>query len=432
MQVYIQQLINNEPSYRWFLGSDDALSYQEFTGGKAELADFVKSYQDIKRWILMIPGVDCLMKQLSFGEQERKHILKAIPYLLEETVLSDVDELHLVTGKAEKNHIDVIAIEEQKLADSLEELESIGITPQYCFAEQTLLLAQQLLGQSISSHHDEEEAGGANEANDSASLQPWFIHAFDDYGLVALSQQVFAVEWANMDLAIELLVEQFGEPSSVQLQGETEVCEKWQSHWPEKLQANITLKLQAYSDAVTSVLSKPATAQQFNLLKGSFARTVDWLSMVKPWRWVLVALVIAYFVQVGFMWSQKAQLEKTFQAQEENKEALFRQAIPRGNIVDHQKQLQRELDRAQSGGSSDLFILSLEKIGQQLAKAGVKTTNSMQYEAKTGVTRLDFLVQDYDSLQAVIADLKAAGFTVDINNSNAQDDMLRVRLNVKP
>ena len=158
MKVYIQQLINNEPSYRWFLGSDDALSYQEFTGGKAELADFVKSYQDIKRWILMIPGVDCLMKQLSFGEQERKHILKAIPYLLEETVLSDVDELHLVTGKAEKNHIDVIAIEEQKLADSLEELESIGITPQYCFAEQTLLLAQQLLGQSISSHHDEEEA----------------------------------------------------------------------------------------------------------------------------------------------------------------------------------------------------------------------------------------------------------------------------------
>ncbi|MCK5880610.1 MAG: hypothetical protein KAG18_01970 [Sinobacterium sp.] len=420
MQVFIQKQLNAEQPYQWYLGSDQALAFERFSGELSDLQEFSKNYQHIKQWVLLLPAVDCIVKYLPFTEQERKHIAKAIPYLLEETVLTDVDDLHLISDKPEKNQVAIAAVDKQLLNQALDTLESIGIRPTSTLPEQVLFASQGI--------QNELAAQGSDAV-------VWQLIVLDEYYLLRAGKTLYALELAQISLTIELLSAQLDEaskPSSIQVFAHEGAAQELIDVLPEAWSSLVDLKSFDYAEAVQGVTSHAVVLQKYNFLKGQFARTVNWLSIVKPWRSVLIALCAVYCVQVGFMWVEKDRLQTRFDAQQIEKDALFREAIPRGNIVDHQKQLQRMLNAVEGGGSSDaLFIEWLDRMGSVMAAAGVQSFNSIQYESKSTLMRLDFLVDDYDTLQKIITQLKEKGFEVDIQNSNAQDAVLRAKLNVK-
>lgn len=418
MQVFIQKQLNEEQPYQWYLGSEQSLSFECFSGQLSDLQSFADNYKHIKQWVLLLPAVDCVVKYFSFTDQEKKHISKAIPYLLEETVLSDVDDLHLINDKPQKNRVGVAAIDKAILGQELDRLESIGIHLSGALPEQVLFASQVIQKHLVS---DEGE-------------NLWQLIALDDYYLLSIGDNIYALEPSQLSLALELLLMQGGEnsPSTIQLFASDETAENLLQNLPESLHPLIQRQPFDYAEIVQGVVVQAATLQKYNFLKGQFARTVNWLAMLKPWRSVLIALFAVYCVQVGFMWAEKVRLQSRFDEQQAQKDSLFRQVIPRGNIVDHQKQLQRELDRLKGGGNTNaLFIEWLERMGSVMADAGVQSFNSIQYESKSSLMRLDFLVADYDTLQKIIAQLKKKGFEVEIQNSNAQDNELRARLNVK-
>jgi len=414
MQVFLHKQAGQAQDYSWYLGSEASISFERFTGSLEQLAEFAKEYQQVKQWVLLLPGIDCIDKTLSFEEQERKHILKALPYLLEENLLSDVDELHLVADKPEKSSVHVVGIDQQVLQKSLDELEQIGISLSACLPEQCLL-------SNIQQNTDES----------------WQLLQLPNYLLMGIQGEFFAVENEHAGLAFDLLQVKFEAQAPTQLlafaesDAELEQLERLLASLPESIQAITQIERFNYPELAANTLQSQVLLQRYNLLKGAFARTVNWLQLVKPWRSVLIALLAIYVLQLSLMWFESNQLAERFEQQQAQKDELFRKVIPRGNIVDHQKQLERELAKLEGGGRGQVFIEWLEQAGKALADAKVQDVNSIQYEAKTSMLRLDFLVADYDSLQAIIANLKGQGFEVEIQNSNAQDDKLRARLNVQ-
>ena len=423
MQVFIQKQINAEQPYQWFLGSDESLSFERFSGQLSDLANFAANYRQVKQWVLLLPAVNCIVKSLSFSEQERKHIAKAVPYLLEESVLTDVEELHLISDKPQKSQVEVAAIDKHLLSQELSDIEGIGIHLSSALPEQALWASQKLVGQV------KEQDTEAVLDNVPAQRQ---IIVLNDYYLIRTEGVNYAIEPAQLPLALSLLeTDSTDSTLTIDVFASDQGFATLTQVLPEALIEHLSHHSFNYAETVQGLMSQAAVVQKYNFLKGQYARTINWLSLLKPWRSVLIALLAVYCVQMGLMWSENQSLQARFDAQQVEKDSLIRQVIPRGNIVDHQKQLQSELDRIQAGGGDSLFIDRLERIGSVLAAAGVQSINSMQYDTNNALTRLDFLVTDYDSLQKIIAELKIKGFEVDIQNSNAQDDLLRTRLNVK-
>lgn len=420
MQVFIQKQLNKQQPYQWYLGYDEALSFERFSGQLSDLQSFADNYQHIKQWVLLLPAADCISKYLRFSEQERKHIAKAIPYLLEETVLTDVEGLHLISDKPEKNKVAVNAIDKTLLNYELDVFDNIGIHLTYVLPEQ-VLFTDKIFSREVAD-------------TESSSTDHWQLIALDDYSLLRIEEATFAIEPEHLNLALDISLGKVDSSKTVLI--DLYVSELKQAELFEYLSDHIKPLIHThtfdYASTVQGIVTQANIVHKFNFLKGSFARTVNWLSMLKPWRSVLLALFAVYCVQVSFMWVEKDNLQKIFDAQQTKKEALFRQVKPRGNIVDYQKQLERELTALQGGGSGDVqFIEWLDRMGSVMAGAGVQSFNSIQFESKSSLMRLDFLVPDYDTLQNIIAKLKEKGFEVEIQNSNAQDDALRARLNVK-
>ena len=171
-------------------------------------------------------------------------------------------------------------------------------------------------------------------------------------------------------------------------------------------------------------------AKTWNLLTGKLSSAPQWLAVLKPWRWLGLSFAAMCLLHVSLLGFDTWQLKKRHHALSVEMDSVFRQAIPSGHIVDHKKQLSQELKKVMGGGSGLRFMSKINRLGAVLAAHQVTNINTLNYEQDKNELRLDFLIKDYDALQQVISELKAQGLMAEIQNSNAQNDSLRVRLKI--
>lgn len=392
-----------DDEFHWFVTSDEAVVPEVLRGSLSELAGYCKSHEHIRNWVLIAPALDLASRTLHFSAKEKKHIQKAMPYLLEETLLTEADELFYVSDKPANDHVDVVALDESKLQGWLDELEQAGVRVNYCLPELKLL--------------------AADEAD-------WLLYYRQGEFILQADHQCAAFEAEHLPLSLELLSENFSKlPQSIHLLADSdEALAQALGSIPEALQHLLHTEILPYAKLLQQGFSRGSRI--WNLLRGKFARSQEWQRLVKPWRWVIISLLLVLLLQVGMMAVETAQYKKRQQVLQTQMDSLIRQVIPRGNIVDHRKQLERELRKLEGGGSSAGFAEMINSTGAVLAKHQIQSLNSLTYEQEKNELRLDLLVDNYDKLQAIMADMKAASINVEIQNSNAQGDQLRARLRV--
>ena len=462
MLAIIQTSFLDSDFFRWHIG--DSIDHcQSFSGNLEQLAAAAQQEDALQQVVLVISSLDCIFKTIPFAQQERKHIVKALPFLLEESILSDVDGLQLVNAKPAAAKVELAATDAEQLQKLLARLSTIGITPTLCIPEQALVMPMLHLIQPTETAEPQSERQNtavSNSADIDAAIdagsdagigaEALYCIVLDDSALLVDADAVYPVDHDHITLAISQYAQQPGlqghalhilaQDSQLDLAHslynslDTELKDHGNTSEPAlqlSLQSFNYAKLIASFIVTQSPLQQATAIRPFNFLQGQFAQSLNWFSMLKPWRFVLLFAAVVYLAQMLFLSVHNTQIEQQLLAQRAEMDAIFRQAIPRGNIVDHQKQLQRKLQQLSQNGSGQQFIGWLNRAGQVLADAEVEQLNSLLYDAKTSTMRLDFLVQDYDRLQTIINALQAAGFDTEIKNSNAQDDQLRASLSLK-
>lgn len=399
MNVFIRRYKDN---YHWFSTSDLHLvsSYQ---GSLEELAAFYSVHPAVKSWVLVAPALDTASRVIAFTEKERKHIAKAIPFLLEDDLLTEAPDLHYVADKPAAMKIQVVALDKATLSAWLQELSSAGIHPTHCLPETQLLLEP--------------------------TCEWQIYYRQQEYILRSSDGQCAAFEQENFPLSVELLTENYSKlPQSIELitDDETSLEQAW-ANIPEAIKPLIETKILPYAEMLEDRF--PQQAKVWNLLKGQFAYTRQWLGALMPWRWLVLSLTVVLLLHVAMTFTEYRQLKAQHLRLRAEMETVFRQAIPKGQVVDHRKQLEHELETLQHGGGGN-FMPKMQKIGEVLARHQIQTLNTLNYEQAKGEIRIDLLVDNYDKLQQVINDLKQAGLNTDIQNSNAQGEQLRARIRI--
>jgi len=399
----IIRAIPQSDSFEWASLSEAGYSGEAERGTLSQLATVVREFTAHVQLIFLVPAVDALVRVFDFSEKERKHVMKTIPYLLEEDLLGEVDDLHFVHGKAKQNQITVAAIDEGRLQRWLSQFEAAGLKLDICVPEQCFL------------------PSGGHE---------WVLYYSDGRFTVRLSERErFAFDADAIELALQVATRDWVElPTAIDLR----ISNEDDRHdavqlLPSQLHHLVSVSVQDWSQLFAQYESQ---ASAWNFLQGKFAHVQQWSKYWLAWRIPVLVLVIAYVVQLAIAGGEYISLNKQNLAVRQQLDAAFREVFPRGQITDHRHQIETELKRLKGNAGAGGFVGLLQQAGGVLVSAKGLQIQSLTYDAKNSELRLDVVVKDSPQVDAIIKSAQRAGLSAELQSSNAQGQDVRARINI--
>lgn len=86
--------------------------------------------------LVIVPAEDVLVTQVEVPAKQRKHLSKALPFLIEEVLAEPIENMHLVSGNADsRGRIGVLAASHEKMSLWLDFCRQIGLEPDWLITE---------------------------------------------------------------------------------------------------------------------------------------------------------------------------------------------------------------------------------------------------------------------------------------------------------
>ncbi len=342
--------------------------------------------------VVGLPSDDVRSTLLKVSPEELKHLSKSLPYMMEEQVAEDVEELHFVASALGDEQFLVAFTRQDKMADWVEQLsfnDSLKV-----FGPEALCLP--LEGDECCAVVDGDEV---------------VLRWSDAHG-------------ARIDLSLlSTVLDSLAEiPSSLVIYGTDR--EQVVSQLTDDQAALVDWRQGGWG----ALLLLTKSAPQVNLRQGSFATP---LPLVKWWGvWKAVAIAASVALSLQFV-SDVSQFQTLKQQNLELRSAIqdsYRKANPRGAVVDAEKQLDRQIAEFAGEESVTAFTPKLvDVVTATMAESGRVT--SINYTS--GQLRLNLTAQDFASVEQIRQALERAGLKATLETSSARGDEVRARLRIE-
>lgn len=377
-------------------GSDEQPQWLDNDDSRAQLQEAV--VQRRTNVVFAAPGEDVRLQQLQITPEEKKHLDKSLPYMLEEELAEDVDSLHFATAQLGPLNYAVALCSLDKMAYWQEQLagwESIGQ-----WIPEPLLLPWQEGEWSLLIEGDRVllRTGACEGLAAERELLPMILAAAEASSGVPAS---FIVYGENQQDEITLL--------------------------PEHLQSAVQWRK---GNFCTALLLSSISSGAPNLRQGEFSSRLPLRRWWHQWRMVAAVFAVAFTLQLLATGADYWQLKKENLALRTAVQSSYREAYPRGAVVDAEKQLRRQLDALRGSGQSSGFVSLLEKVGGVISARPGTAIASINYSDKSGEMRMNILASDYEAVEQIRAGINKAGLEAVMENSSAQGDRVRARLRV--
>ena len=342
--------------------------------------------------VVGLPSDDVRSTLLKVSPEERKHLSKSLPYMMEEQVAEDVEELHFVASALGEEQFLVAFTRQDKMADWVEQLsfnDSLKV-----FGPEALCLP--LEGDECCAVVDGDEV---------------VLRWSDAHGA--------RVDLSLLSTVLDSLTQI---PSSLVIYGTDR--EQVVSQLTDDQAALVDWRQGGWG----ALLLLTKSAPQVNLRQGSFAPP---LPLVKWWGvWKAVAIAASVALSLQFV-SDVSQFQTLKQQNLELRSAIqdsYRKANPRGAVVDAEKQLDRQIAEFAGEESVTAFTPKLvDVVTAAMAESGRVT--SINYTS--GQLRLNLTAQDFASVEQIRQALERAGLKATLETSSARGDEVRARLRIE-
>ena len=340
--------------------------------------------------VVIVPTEHVLAVVCEVPGRSAGQIRRALPFVVEEFVATDIDGMHLAHDSIRRGQpTRVQLIDRAFIEDWLSCFKELGLHPGYLLADAELL--------------------PVDAATASVLLE-------DDTALIRTESQVASVDRDNLLLAVnsldvETLAFVYGTPTALEA-GQSECAVQM----PE---------VEAPSALAYFAQAWRAPAERLNLLQGAYAPVRPASAAFERWR--AVATLAAVWIVVGFiaMVAQGLWSSNRADALEARSETLYRELFPgEQRIVNVRRQMQQKL--GQSTGTGLGFA---EYLGW-LAQGVDKTTGilSLTYTDARDELASDLLLGNFDELERLKQKLAQLGVKVEITSAEQQDAAVRARI----
>ncbi|RUM94918.1 MAG: type II secretion system protein GspL [Thiothrix sp.] len=353
--------------------------------------------------VLVLPGEDILMTQVTLPIRQMSKLRKAIPYALEERLAADVEDLHFAIGQRNQDVSDVAIIEKQRLDQWLEPFNRQQIKPR--------AVVPDIL--SLPWKADE-----------------WTVLQEDDRALVRTGQYAgFCCDRDNIEafLSAKLsnnvnppgLIQDYlcGMGTALKLTGDTPRVET-----------------QACGHSPLRIIAQGWHPQQsINLLQGGYNTQTDLAKTLKPWRWA--AIIFGLWLAAGFTQKiiERQQLQQQLNHLRTQTEEIFRQTYPGvKRIVNARAQMEQRLKALKGGGKSatDDFLAMLTSSGKVIGQQANISLDNMSY--RNGQLNFNITAKSLSQLDSLKQTLqKETGLFTELRSADSSQDQASGQIRLK-
>ena len=327
--------------------------------------------------------------------EEVRHLKQALPFMMEESLLDDVDALHFAHQKLDDERHAVAVIERETLAAWVAEMPDALREKPWISEALCLPWSEGHCTLVFEAEHVLIRWGLAEGARVEHALLPGLLDtlretssAYVAYGVDELSARGLLPQHVN------------------------DVLQWRQGGLPEAL---------LLADAI---LTAP------DLRQDSFAPKLPLMRWWGVWQRVAVALGVALILKTGVSVADYQTLKTEDLQLRQAMQDSYRRVNPRGAVVDVEKQLNRQLAEFGAGGQQSAFTPSLVALLTEISKVDGIALTSVNYSGGKDM-RVNLSAPDFQSVERVREQLAQRLPAAELENSNARGDGVVARIRVE-
>jgi type II secretion system protein L len=234
----------------------------------------------------------------------------------------------------------------------------------------------------------------------------------------------FGAECEMLPLLLAALQADSGSPEAIVIYGENQQADS--ERVPTALRDRVQWRR---GDWYAAMLLAEEPDPQLNLRQGEWALRLPLQRWWQHWRQAAALFALAVAVHLFASWMDYRNLQAENLALRGAVQETYRIAMPRGAVVDAEKQLRRQLDALSGSASGSGFVSLMARVGPVVAE-GKGSIVSINYNDKAAEMRLNLLAGSYDAVEQIRAGFVQSGLQATLENSSAQGDQVRARLRV--
>jgi general secretion pathway protein L len=345
--------------------------------------------------IVALPADRLRSLMVRVAPEEVKHLKQALPFMMEESLLDDVDALHFAHQKLDDERHAVAVIERETLAAWVAEMPDALREKPWISEALCLPWSEGHCTLVFEAEHVLIRWGLAEGARVEHALLPGLLDtlretssAYVAYGVDELSARGLLPQHVN------------------------DVLQWRQGGLPEAL---------LLADAI---LTAP------DLRQDSFAPKLPLMRWWGVWQRVAVALGVALILKTGVSVADYQTLKTEDLQLRQAMQDSYRRVNPRGAVVDVEKQLNRQLAEFGAGGQQSAFTPSLVALLTEISKVDGIALTSVNYSGGKDM-RVNLSAPDFQSVERVREQLAQSLPAAELENSNARGDGVVARIRVE-
>ncbi|AMF98062.2 type II secretion system protein GspL [Vibrio harveyi] len=346
----------------WSTQQQEVIASGEIAGW--EHLDELVAYADQRQIVALLASNDVVLTEVDIPPGASRQFDSMLPYLVEDEVAQDVDNLHFTVLNKQAETAQVCAVERAWIQTILQRFSSQG------------LVIKRMLPDVL--------AMPANDENSSAAMlgEQWLIRHSDTQGAVV------DASWLNLYLSAYLQSHEGWKLGCYSSVPESTVPDIWVAK-PEEM--------------TMALLAKGVAESKINLLTGAFKPKSSWGKYVKVWQKTAIAAGVLLVVLVGQQLLMVHKYEAQAQAYREESERIFRQIFPNKRRIPTVSYLKRQMtdeERRLSGGSSDVAMLSwIAALPTTLGQVNDLQITSFKYDGQRGEVRIQASSSDFQPFE---------------------------------
>ncbi|CDT99594.1 General secretion pathway protein L [Vibrio coralliirubri] len=369
-----------------------------------EQLDELTPYAEKRSCIALLPGNECLIKRVEIPKGAARQFDSMLPFLLEDEVAQDIEDLHLTILDKDAAHATVCGVDREWLKQALD-----------LFREANIIF-RKVLPDTLAVPF-EEQGISALQID-----QHWLLRQ-GNYQAVSISEA-----WLPMFLQSDWVVaddeEQATTIFSYTAMPNEDVQQQSGANWQAKP-----------AELVMSLLSQQAITSGVNLLTGTFKTKSSFSKYWRVWQKVAIAACLLVAVIVTQQVLKVQQYEAQAQAYRMESERIFRAVLPGKQRIPTVSYLKRQMnDEAKKYGGSgdgDSLLGWLALLPETLGQVKSIEVESIRYDGNRSEIRLQAKSSDFQHFETARVKLEEK-FTVEQGPLNRNGDAVFGSFTLKP
>lgn len=363
----------------------------------------LEQYAQERRTILLLDSRDVLLREVEVPAGASRQLSTMLPFMLEEDVAQDVDDMHFSILKQTGEKAWTAAVDRDYLASCVESFEQAGIELNRVVPDVLVL---------------------PNSDSDITILP------FVDHFLVRHHEfNGFSIQQSLLPLVSELAP--FVVPMAAEEDEEQEISPLVVNCFdviPETLDGKSGLSCnQLERELPMQVLAKNAQLSSITLLTGEFKRQSSWLKNINLWRVPAIAAAILLVLLSIQTFMQVNQVEDQAAAYRAESERIFRAVFPDKRRIPTVSYLKRQMSDESarlSGGSVEAPMLTwlIQVQGALKDNSNVKI-QSIKYDSNREELRIQAQANDFQTFEKIRVALSDK-FSVEQGQLNRNGDLV--------